>query len=455
MQRDLQCRLDKADSVCITTDMWTSINSTAFIAMTVHFWSEENQSLVSAVLQCTRFIGSHTAEQISQELDKAFTEKEVRHKVLAVVTDNAANVTKAVSHLPLRHLGCYAHSLNLVIMQAITSTTHLTALRDRISELIKLCKTSTLVGDKFKELQGSLGINPPKKLVQDVPTRWNSLYQMLERALKLKQAITLLLVQPVVGGRIEPFTGEDWRSMEEAVSVLWPCYQATIELSGEKFCTGSKVIPLTKMLLGFYAAEERRNPDDSLKKKLASSILQNLLKRFDKVEDIRILAQATLLDPRFKNKVFRQEDKKKNALATLNKELKEAYEKTRPTNEPPAHDETEPPAKMSVLWASFDKDVRNQRLTGVVSDISDIDLRNYLALKLEDRTSDPFQWWIREGKQRYPLLYKLAVKYLSIPATSVPSKRVFSTAGQVLSERRNRLSDKNAHMLICLHANLK
>ncbi len=91
----------------------------------------------------------------------------------------------------------------------------------------------------------------------------------------------------------------------------------------------------------------------------------------------------------------------------------------------------------------------------VVADTSDLDLRNYLALPLLPSKADPFQWWVKEGRQRYPCLYQLAMKYLPIPATSVPSERVFSIAGEVLSKKRNRLSDKDAEMLICLHENLQ
>lgn len=44
---------------------------------------------------------------------------------------------------------------------------------------------------------------------------------------------------------------------------------------------------------------------------------------------------------------------------------------------------------------------------------------------------------------------------LSLVATSVPSERVFSTAGQLLSERRNRLSNSNAQKLLFLNGNMK
>ena len=46
-------------------------------------------------------------------------------------------------------------------------------------------------------------------------------------------------------------------------------------------------------------------------------------------------------------------------------------------------------------------------------------------------------------------------KYLSMPATAVPSERVFSNAGYILNKRRSTLDKNVANMLVTLHTNLK
>jgi hypothetical protein len=54
----------------------------------------------------------------------------------------------------------------------------------------------------------------------------------------------------------------------------------------------------------------------------------------------------------------------------------------------------------------------------------------------------------------YHRLYLLAKKYLSIPASSVPSERIFSIAGQIVSKKRSRMHPSNVDMFIFLNKNM-
>ena len=58
-------------------------------------------------------------------------------------------------------------------------------------------------------------------------------------------------------------------------------------------------------------------------------------------------------------------------------------------------------------------------------------------------------------ERHYPRLARLAREFLCIPATSVPSERVFSVAGHVVNEKRACLLPENANMLVFLGANLE
>ena len=66
---------------------------------------------------------------------------------------------------------------------------------------------------------------------------------------------------------------------------------------------------------------------------------------------------------------------------------------------------------------------------------------------------DPLVWWKRM-EPVFPNLSKLAKKYLCVPASSVPSERVFSTAGNLINKRRASLAPDNVDMLIFLNKNI-
>jgi hypothetical protein len=82
------------------------------------------------------------------------------------------------------------------------------------------------------------------------------------------------------------------------------------------------------------------------------------------------------------------------------------------------------------------------------------EVERYMSEPPLDKNSDPLEWWsAREAG--YPLLCVLVRKYVCIPASSTPPERVFSTAGNIVSKKRSRLSADNVDMLIFLNKNRK
>ena len=80
---------------------------------------------------------------------------------------------------------------------------------------------------------------------------------------------------------------------------------------------------------------------------------------------------------------------------------------------------------------------------------------NQLILNLslpESREIYIIRYWY-ENRNKFPLLYELSLKYLCIPATSTPSERVFSKAGEIVSIKRSKLKPKNVNNLIFLNKN--
>ena len=56
-----------------------------------------------------------------------------------------------------------------------------------------------------------------------------------------------------------------------------------------------------------------------------------------------------------------------------------------------------------------------------------------------DHDSNPLEWW-RKNEERFSALSVLAKKLFCIPASSVPSERIFSVAGNIITKKEQALS---------------
>ena len=67
---------------------------------------------------------------------------------------------------------------------------------------------------------------------------------------------------------------------------------------------------------------------------------------------------------------------------------------------------------------------------------------------------DPIDWW--NGLQKeVPILGNLAVKFMSIPASTAASERNWSNFGFIQNIKRNRLTNERTFKLISIYANLR
>lgn len=85
-------------------------------------------------------------------------------------------------------------------------------------------------------------------------------------------------------------------------------------------------------------------------------------------------------------------------------------------------------------------------------DICEAEVSQYRKEPPINPEGNPLIWWSQHC-HRYPSLSVIAKKYLCIPATSVPSERVFSTAGDVVTAQRSPLKSEYVDRLIFLKKN--
>ena len=115
-----------------------------------------------------------------------------------------------------------------------------------------------------------------------------------------------------------------------------------------------------------------------------------------------------------------------------------------------------PSSSQPSLWQAFEIEV-SKKTSGVISvgDKASQKITNYWAATNVKFSESPLCWWQVDGQQNFPVLHKVAAKYLSVPGMSIFTEQVFSTAGGIILKKRSSLTDENAAMLIFLKENLE
>jgi len=188
---------------------------------------------------------------------------------------------------------------------------------------------------------------------------------------------------------------------------------------------------------------------------MMDSLAEEMQKRFHNIEHLRLLSEATLLDPRFKQRAFRDaaaaDEAAKSITAAAARVWSSEEEQTQAERTTlPAPPSSEQP---SSVWEDFDERVADAVSISNPTSTAMAAMRGYLAETLIPRQENPLAWWkARQGV--YEGLTAVMKRRLCIVATSVPSERVFSKTGQIISESRNRLSPNKVRQIVFLNANL-
>ena len=110
---------DNSISVCLTTDMWTARNRQGFLGVTCSFL-DKNFTIHEIILTVEHVRYLYTSQHIADTLFSILGEWDLKEKVHIIVTDNGANIKKAIKDMSyisnnITWQPCTAHTLQLII----------------------------------------------------------------------------------------------------------------------------------------------------------------------------------------------------------------------------------------------------------------------------------------------------------------------------------------------------
>ena len=334
-----------------------------YLGTTCHF-IDDDWSLQSVMLQCNRFYGQHTADNITQQYHETVDHYNLAEKISNIVTDSASNMLKAfrlpgfqleedsseadsdaddedivdiidlegsMTYLP-QHDPCFSHTLQLMVKDGFKNSRGINKVLAKAANIVSYVRKST----KASEI-----LEGERRLQAKVATRWNS---------ELK-SIKSLLSMPT--DKLQQLECQQLNSYERAilqdlVETLSPFKEATDATQGQNIVTASFVIPCIR---GLHASL------NSLQSKyncpMVADLLASLNRRMSQYEDKDRFMFAAVLDPRFKLQWCGSDDEK----AIIKKKFTELVSKSTvqsANTSPTEAEETGPPKeKKRKLFSSM------------------------------------------------------------------------------------------------------
>lgn len=321
----------------------------------------------------------------------------------------------------------------------------------RIDRAIGICKkvvsSFSYNWKRRRELaavQAELGL-PVHQLITESPTRWGSRQVMIERVLKQERTIAGVLGSDKKCRHLVP-TWQDVEILESVNKAVKPLQDFTDALSGESYVTVSVIKPTLSMFRTSLLKPEDRDTD--ITKKIKGNILHYMTEKYSDPDKDELLDMASLMDPRFRTTYIdpaRVEHIKERAVTELLSLL--------PTEPGGAAAEPGPALKKRRSLSSFfQKKAPAPSLSQ--ADRIRTELATYPLISEISEDADPLQWW-KKHEENFLRLSKLARKYLSIPATSAPSERLFSVGGGVVTCHWASLKPDTVDRLVFLAKNLQ
>lgn len=155
-------------------------------------------------------------------------------------------------------------------------------------------------------------------LLQNVQTRWNSEFFMIERLIKMKEVINFVLSNM---DHLVEITKSECQLADDLISILRPLEGATRTLCGESYQTISMVIPKIRAMINHFSQLLLSNRDIL---KMRAWLVTNIKERYFGVKQDDIFRIATLIDPRFKEARFSKEEYSQQTVVYLFDLLKDS-----------------------------------------------------------------------------------------------------------------------------------
>ncbi|KAK2645950.1 hypothetical protein Ddye_021145 [Dipteronia dyeriana] len=452
--------------ICLTSDLWTSIATDGYMCLTTHF-IDKNWVLKKKVLSLCFIPPPYDGVSLANKIKTLLREWKIENIIFAITLDNASSNNSLVhnlkSHLNINkallcdgeflHIRCCAHIINLIVQDGLKE---IDGVVHKVGESVKYARASQTRKQKFLECIKRVHLDSKRGLRQDVHTRWNSTYLMLDSAIYYRLAWTAL---ELTDSNYKHCPSEsEWEKVEKLYKFLCHFYDTTNLFSGTKYPTSNLYIP--KVFITYLTLMQNLANDDPFFKLMSNQMYTKFNKYWSDFSTI--LAITIILDPRYKMefvmfvyerlygvKSKQLEEVKGKLFVLFNEYVTSSTGRFTIRLSPPSYPSTSSGRQrvddLDLVLLDFDNNIN-----GDIVDIQRTQLDLYLEERRLERSIDLniLNFW-KGNEPRYPELTAMARDVLSVPITTVASESAFSMGGRVLDQFWSTLLPNVAEALVC------
>lgn len=445
----LKSIIEKDHFYNLTTDCWTSLGNVPYISLTLHFL-DEHFKLQSMCLNCRHLAENHTGNNLKNALIEMINEWNIaENKIISCTTDNGANILSSMRLLNWSHVPCFGHTVNIGVSK-IFSDKLLEKILEKVTSIQKKMAHSWKITRELNKIQIDLG-KEKKKIPSFCRTRWWSFLNLIESI--VEQHLPLIqLLSSTENGKYKKYilSQNEIDILETLIKLLTPIKFISEHLCGENYITGSIILPVCSKIQSIISHLENPNDNDitkQLKQNFRNYLYEFIVKKYTESELFWLLTKSTFIDPRFKLNYLLQTSESV-IKCTIISELEELNSNAHVTDISTIDQSVRTGLDFILNFNGTNTQLEN------ISNEAEKEYTIYTSESCLNINSDPLHWW-KDNAVRFPIMSIFARKYLAVQGTSVPSERVFSKGGIVVSDFRTCLTPEHAEQLIFLSVNKK
>ncbi|KAG6682132.1 hypothetical protein I3842_13G123200 [Carya illinoinensis] len=466
-RKRVKCMLnDVPGRISLTSNLWTSINTDSYMCITTHFL-DKNWVLQKRVLNFSIMPPPHNGISLSEKVYNLLCKWGIENKIFILTSDNASSNDVSVEILRTQlnskkalicdgeffHLQCCAHILNLVVQDGLKE---IDCAIQKVRDSIKYVKGSETRKQKFLYAINQMSLDSKKGLRQDVPTRWDSTFLMLESALFYRRGFCHLELTD--SNFKHCLSTSEWDKVEKISTLLAAFYDATCDFSGIKYPTANLYFPAVFMI--YLILKRQCESEDDCMRKMSYQMLAKFEKYWSEFNVM--LAIAVILDPRYKLQFVEFSYKKlygnssqeylhvRAKLASFFMEYSSGTPTSSASERNVCRDVEEAEFRSFSGMTRIMKEFDSFQTDDLAANMQKNQLELYLDEPRADRNAnlDILDFW-KGNEFRYPDLANMARDILSVPVSTVASESFFSVDGRIIDQFKSALKPDIIEALVC------